>query len=281
MFSVGLGPGAPARAGLEEGVKAMLLKDEVAVVTGGGMGIGYAIAVGLAREGAHVAIFDINSEAGRKAASDIERSGRKAFFCQVDVSDPVGVDTGVKEVLEVFGRIDILINNAGITHPSVSILDLDPEWLEKVTNVDFKGVYLCARRVGREMVERRKGVVINIASVAGLTSLPLPVYGPIKSAVIMLTQILARDWAPHGVRVNAIAPGYVLTPLLEGLFQKGLRDRDTILRSVPMRRFIMPEDIANAAIFLCSEKAACITGVTLPVDGGFLCAGGWRAYGYE
>src|SRR5208283_1636373 len=145
-------------------------------------------------------------------------------------------------------------------------------------DVDLKGVWLCARRVGREMVAKGTGAMVNVASVAGLTSLPLPVYGPAKSAVIMLTQILARDWASRGVRVNAIAPGYVLTPLLQGMIDKGLRNADTILSAVPMKEFIMPEDIANAALFLCSDLARFITGATLPVDAGFLSSGGWAAY---
>jgi len=199
--------------------------------------------------------------------------------CEADVSKVPAVDKAVDQILQNFGSIDILINNAGITHASVSILDL--EVLDNVINVNLKGVYFCSRRVGKEMVRQRSGSIINIASIAGLTSLPLPVYGPIKSAVIMLTQILARDWAQHGVRVNAIAPGYVLTPLLQDLFDRGLRDQDTLLAYIPMRKFVMPTDVAHAAVFLCSDKAQCITGVTLPVDTGFLSAGGWKALGYD
>jgi len=256
----------------------MQLKDKVAVVTGGGMGIGQAIALALAKEGAHIAILDVNTEAANETSSQIKDLGQEALVCEADVTSPTAIDKATDETLERFQHIDILINNAGITHPSVSILDLDLDFLDKVSSVDLKGVYICSRRIGKEMVARQSGVVVNIASVAGLTSLPLAVYGPVKSAVIMLTQILARDWAQKGVRVNAIAPGYIMTPLLQGMFDKGLRSPDKILSHVPMKKFIMPSDIADAAVFLVSEKARFVTGVTLPVDAGFLCEGGWNAY---
>ena len=259
----------------------MELKGRVAVVTGGGMGIGQAIAFTLAQEGAYVSILDINVKAANQVASQIEEKGGSVLVCEADVTEPSDVDRSINQTLAQFGRVDILINNAGTTHPSVSILDLELEWFDKVVNLDLKGVYICSKRVGKEMVDQRSGVVINIASVAGMTSFPLPVYGPVKSAVIMLTQVLARDWARHGVRVNAIAPGYVLTPLLQDLIDKGLRSPDTLLNYIPMKEFVMPSDIANAAVFLCSDRARYITGVTLPVDAGFLSAGGWRAFGYD
>lgn len=259
----------------------MQLKDKVAVVTGGGMGIGQAIALAFAREGGHVAILDVQPEGAHGTAKQIKELGRESLVCETDVTDESAVDRATNDVLTKFGRIDILVNNAGITHPAVSILDLDLQFLEKVTRVDWKGVYLCSRRIGKEMVARKSGAVINISSITALCPVPLAVYAPIKSAVVMLTQVLARDWAPSGIRVNAIAPGYVLTPLLQGMFDSGLRNPETILSCVPMKKWVMPSDIADAAVFLCSDKAACITGVTLPVDAGFAVEGGWKAYGYS
>jgi len=253
-------------------------QEQVAVITGGGMGIGRAIALAFARSGARVVIFDIDVDAAQETCSLVRELGRQCLVCRTDVARPDSVDEAVEMTLSEFGQIDVLINNAGVSHPAVSILDLEPEIFDKVTDVDLKGVWLCARRVGRVMVARGRGAMVNISSVAGLTSLPLAVYGPLKSAVIMLTQVLAREWASKGVRVNAIAPGYVLTPLLQGMIDKGLRNADTILRAVPMREFIMPEDIAHAALFLCSNLARFITGATLPVDAGFLSEGGWTAY---
>jgi NAD(P)-dependent dehydrogenase (short-subunit alcohol dehydrogenase family) len=259
----------------------MGITGKFAVVTGGGAGIGQAIALALAQEGAHISILDVNLESASETAYQIRQLGRKAFICQADVSDPSAVNRAGNEILQHFGRIDILINNAGISHPAESILDLDLQHLEKVIGVNLNGLYFCCRRFGEEMVRQGSGVLINIASIAGITSLPLPVYGPTKSAVIMLTQILAKDWAKKGVRVNAIAPGYVLTPLLQRMIDEGLRDPDHLLGCIPMGTFIRPSDIANVAIFLCSEKARYITGITLPVDGGFLSSCGWRAYGYD
>ncbi len=246
---------------------------KVAVVTGGAMGIGQAIALAFAHKGARLAILDINNEAAEETCTQVRKAGSQCLVCEMDVSQDKSVDVAVAKTVSELGQIDILINNAGVSHPAVSILELEPEFFHKVMDVDLKGVWLCARRVGQEMVARGTGVMVNIASVAGLTSLPLPVYGPAKSAVIMLTQILARDLASRGIRVNAIAPGYVLTPLLQGMIDKGLRSADTILSAVPMKKFIMPEDIANAALFLCSNRARFITGATLPVDAGFLRLG--------
>jgi NAD(P)-dependent dehydrogenase (short-subunit alcohol dehydrogenase family) len=251
---------------------------KVTAVTGGGMGIGRAIALAFAQKGARLAILDIDGKAAEETCAQVRKAGCQCLVCETDVSQDQSVNAAVAKTMSEFGQIDILINNAGVSHPAVSILELEPEFFHKVMDVDLKGVWLCARRVGQEMVARGTGAVVNIASVAGLTSLPLPVYGPAKSAVIMLTQILARDWALRGVRVNAIAPGYVLTPLLQGMIDKGLRSADTILSAVPMKKFIMPEDIANAALFLCSDLARFITGATLPVDAGFLSSGGWAAY---
>jgi NAD(P)-dependent dehydrogenase (short-subunit alcohol dehydrogenase family) len=131
------------------------------------------------------------------------------------------------------------------------------------------------------MIRQKSGNIINISSITALVSVPLAVYAPIKSAIVMFTQVLARDLAPHGTRVNAIAPGYVLTPLLQGMFDSGLRNPETILSTIPMKKWIMPSDIAEAAVFLCSDRARCITGVTLPVDAGFAVEGGWKAYGYH
>jgi NAD(P)-dependent dehydrogenase (short-subunit alcohol dehydrogenase family) len=259
----------------------MELADRIAVVTGGGMGIGKAIALGFAQAGAHICILDIQEEVARKTAAEIDEMGQKTLVCETDVTDRLLVDQAIDQVLEKFGRIDILVNNAGITHPAVSIVDLDPEFLDNVTNVDWKGVYNCSRRVSKEMINQESGNIINISSITALVSVPLAVYAPIKSAVVTLTQVLARDLAPHGIRVNAIAPGYVLTPLLQSMFDSGLRDPDTLLRCIPMKKWIMPSDIADAAVFLCSEKAKYITGVTLPVDAGFGAEGGWKAYGYE
>ncbi len=256
--------------------------EKVAVITGGGMGIGEAVARVFAREGAHIVIGDVKMELARKVVEEIKGTGRKGLALQADVSVKEEVDRMMEETLKVFGKIDILVNNAGISQLPLSILDLDIETWQKVTDIDYKGTYLCSRRAGREMVRQRSGVVINISSVVGLASAPLVAYSPAKSAVIMLTKILAAEWGRFNVRVNAIAPGYTLTPLLKGMIERGERNPEMILKRTPMGRLVEPEDIANAALFLASERARYITGVILPVDAGFLADGAWSAYGgYE
>jgi NAD(P)-dependent dehydrogenase (short-subunit alcohol dehydrogenase family) len=256
--------------------------EKIAVVTGGGMGIGEAIARAFAREGAHIVIGDVKIDRAGKVVEDLKGTGRKGLALQVDVSLKEDVDRMVDETLRVFGKIDILVNNAGISQLPVGMLDLDIETWQKVTDIDYKGTYLCSRRVGRQMVRQKSGSVINISSVVGLASAPLVAYGPAKSAVIMLTKILATEWGRFNVRVNAIAPGYTLTPLLKGMIERGERNPEMILKRTPMGKLVEPEDIASAALFLASEKAKSITGITLPVDAGFLADGAWAAYGgYE
>ena len=255
---------------------------KVAIVTGGGSGIGETIAQVFAREGADIVVGDVNLASAEKVIEEIARTGKKGMAVKMDVSLKVDVDRLADETLRAFGKIDILINNAGITQLPLSILDLDLETWQRVTDIDYKGTYLCSRRIGREMVRQKSGSIINISSIVGLASAPLVAYSPAKSAVIMLTKILATEWGRFNVRVNAIAPGYTLTPLLKGMIERGERNPEMILKRTPMGRMVEPEDIANAALFLASDKARCITGVTLPVDAGFLADGAWTVYGgYE
>ena len=252
---------------------------QVAVVTGGGMGIGEAIAKAFAREGADIVIGDINLEMAQKVIQDIEAMGRKGRAVRVDVSSPGDVDRLAEETLKAFGKVDILVNNAGITQLPLSIFDLDIDTWQRVTDIDYKGTYLCSRRIGKEMVGQKSGSVVNISSIIGLASAPLIAYGPAKSAVIMLTKTLACEWGRFNVRVNAIAPGYTLTPMLKGAIERGERDPQLLEKRTPMGKLVEPEDIANAALFLASAKARYITGIVLPVDGGFVADGAWTAYG--
>ena len=254
------------------------LSDKVAVVTGGGSGIGKEICRSFAQAGATVVIPDISLEDAEGTAELVEEQGQKALALQTDVSRQQDVDDLFLKALSVFGKVDILINNAGVSHPTQSILELDTAYVDKVFNVDYKGVYLCSRRAGREMVKGKGGCILNISSIAGITPLPLAMYGPMKSAVNMLTRILARDWAAQHVRVNAIAPGYVLTPLIQEMIDTGLRNPDLIIEQTPMKKMLAPEDIAQAALFLCSDAARHITGAVLPIDAGWLSDGGWAAY---
>jgi len=257
----------------------LLIEGKVTVITGGGMGIGESIARAFAEEGADIVIGDLNLESASKVIQQIEKKGRQGLAVEMDVSAEKDVDRLAEEALRKFGKIDLLVNNAGITQLPVSIFNLDIETWDRVNDIDYRGTFLCSRRIGAEMVKRKSGAVVNIASIIGLASAPLVAYGPAKSAVIMLTRILACEWGRHNVRVNAIAPGYTLTPLLKGLIERGERDPRDLLQRTPMGKLVEPQDIANAALFLCSEKARFITGVTIPVDGGVVADGVWSAYG--
>jgi NAD(P)-dependent dehydrogenase (short-subunit alcohol dehydrogenase family) len=254
------------------------LEGKIALVTGAGAGIGKAIALAFAREGAEVIVPDLDIEKAGETAREIEEIGQKGLALEIDVADPDQVDSLFTKTIDVFGHVDIVVNNAGTTHPAVSILDLSLDYVEKIFSIDYKGVYLCCRRAGREMVRQKSGCIVNISSIAGLTPLPLVMYGPMKSAVNMLTRILAREWADRNIRVNAIAPGYVATPLIKNMIDSGLRDPALILERTPMGIMLSPEDIAEAALFLVSSRAEHITGTVLPVDGGWLSDGGWAAY---
>jgi NAD(P)-dependent dehydrogenase (short-subunit alcohol dehydrogenase family) len=258
--------------------KPLVLEGKAAVVTGAGAGIGRAIAIEFAREGASILAADVDIEAALETANLVEAAGGRARSMQADVSAPDQVEAMVDMALSEMNGLDILVNNAGVSHPAQSILDLDLDHLDRVFAVDFKGVYLCSRAGGKAMLAKGGGVILNISSIAGLTPLPLPVYGPMKSAVNMLTRILARDWAECGIRVNAIAPGYVLTPLIQGLIDKGLRNPGLIIERTPMKTMLSPGDIAAAALFLASDASRHITGAVLPADAGWISDGGWSAY---
>lgn len=254
------------------------LSNKVAIVTGGGSGIGKEICLLFAKAGATIVIPDIDFEGAEHTANLVDKLGQKALALKTDVSSQEEVDLLFSKTLGTHSKVDILVNNAGVSHPTQSILDLDIAYVDKVFNVDYKGVYLCSRRAGQEMVKGNSGCILNISSIAGITPLPLAMYGPMKSAVNMLTRILAREWAANDVRVNAIAPGYVLTPLIQEMIDKGLRNPDLIIKQTPMKKMVATDDIAQAALFLCSENAKHITGTILPIDAGWLSDGGWAAY---
>lgn len=254
------------------------LTNKIAVVTGGGKGIGRSIALKYASRGADVAVVDTDVLSAESAVSEILALGRKGIAIRADVSSASDVDQIFDQTIETWGKIDILVNNAGISHPLVSIIDFDLDELEKVIGVNYKGVFMCCRRGGREMARQKSGCIINMASVGGLVPIPSVVYSSMKSAVIMLTKVVARDFARFGVRVNGIAPGFVMTTLVKEYIEKGLSDPSGILDFVPMHTFMEPEDIAQVALFLASEESRLITGSIIVADAGFVSEGGWRAF---
>jgi NAD(P)-dependent dehydrogenase (short-subunit alcohol dehydrogenase family) len=249
----------------------MLLEGKAALITGAGRGIGRTMALTFARAGADIAINDVNLDAAEEAASEIRSLGRKAIAVKADVGDAAEVDAMVGRVVTELGGIHIVVNNAGIVDQAVPTIESSVERWDEVMRVIVRGTYLCCRRAGQWMVEHRTGKIVNISSVAALTGLaPRPAYVPAKGAVIDLTHTLAVEWAPYGINVNCITPGFCLTPLSEESFRRAGADLSKMGQHIPMGRLAVPQDIADAALFLVSDASKYITGVTLPVDGGWL-----------
>lgn len=249
----------------------MLLKDRIALVTGGASGIGYATATAFAREGAIVVINDLRADAARDAAATL---GPQHFSVGGDVSREADVTAMVQAVLDRFGRIDILVNNAGMPDTSTPTVDQALAHWQRLIDVHLTGTYLVSKTVAPSMIARKSGVIINLSSIAGVLGLPVrTAYSAAKAGISMLTRVLGCEWGPHNVRVNAIAPGYILTPLTEKLIAEGKIDKARIRRRTPMGMMGSADNVADAMVFLASDKAKFITTVTLPVDGGY-CAWG-------
>jgi len=258
------------------------LQNKVALVTGAARGIGKAIAVLFARNGADVAVNDIDESEGGKTSGEIEAMGRKSALFVADVADASEVEKMVGQAINTFGRIDILVNNAGIMVAQEGRVPIhqykDGDW-HRVMTTDLDGVFLCSRAVSRHMVEARTGKIINIGSTAGLVPLRLQSgYVAAKAGVLNLTRSMALELAPYNINVNAIAPGSTLTEVTKALFYSDEAEQKerarSLLSHIPLGRPAMPEDIAYAALFLASEEAGYITGSTMVVDGG------WTAGGY-
>jgi NAD(P)-dependent dehydrogenase (short-subunit alcohol dehydrogenase family) len=246
----------------------------LAVVTGGSSGIGEACARECAARGATVAILDV-SPAGEAVAKDI---GGRFWHC--DVGDDKAVATVAAAVEAAMGPAEYLVNSAGILQKAALKPGEYPQdaW-DEIVRVDQRGTYLTCRAFGLGMVERRRGSIVNIASVAGMMSTPLHSYTPAKAAVIALTQTLAAEWGRADVRVNAVSPGATRTPALDAALKRGDRSLATLEMVAPLRRLIETSEIATAVAFLLSGEAAAITGVNLPVDCGWLVSNGWHFYG--
>jgi NAD(P)-dependent dehydrogenase (short-subunit alcohol dehydrogenase family) len=244
--------------------KNMKLAQKVAIVTGASQGIGLACAQRLAREGARVMLADIRPE-GADAASMIGEQAR--FFC-ADVSQKADVDALIAETLAQFSQIDILVNNAGVTH-AADFLDLAEEDFDRVLRINLKSMFLCSQAAAREMVKRQSGCIINMSSVNAELTIPNQVpYVISKGGVNQLTRVAAIGLAQHGIRVNAIGPGTILTELAKKAVLGSPEARHTILSRTPMGRCGEPEEIAAIAAFLASDDASYMTGQTLYADGG-------------
>lgn len=244
----------------------MELANKIALVTGASRGIGREIALELARNGSHVAITYINNEKkAQDLVEEIMSLGFKAIAIKADVSKTGEVEEMIKKVEEEFGTIDILVNNAGVTKDNLLIRMKEDEWQE-VMDVNLKGTFLCTKAVARMMMKKRYGKIINITSVVGITgNIGQGNYSASKAGIIGFTKSMARELASRGIRVNAVAPGFIETDMTDVLKED---IKENMLKSIPLGRFGTPKDIANAVVFLAGSKSDYITGQVINVNGG-------------
>ena len=245
----------------------------VSVVTGGASGIGAACARMLVERGDQVAIVDL--EQAVAAGSPV--AGGLPFAC--DVKDEAAVRAVAKRIEQELGPVNVLVNSAGVIQRPLPPEELTMGDWDHVVAVDQRGTYLCCVAFGASMARAGGGCIINIASIAGSRSMPLHAYAPAKAAVLSMTECLATEWGRSGVRVNAISPGYTLTPALKKAIDAGERDPAELAAQTALGRLVEPEHIARAVLFLSSEAAEVITGINLPVDAGWLVGTSWQTYG--
>ena len=245
----------------------------VAVVTGGASGIGAACCRELAERGARIVVLD-RDERAHAVAREVNGRGWIA-----DVADEPAMQRCAAAIEAEIGPVEMLVNSAGVIQVPVSPDRLSMANWDEIVRVDQRGTYVASVVFGTRMAARRRGSIVNIASIAGMRSMPLHSYAPAKAAVISMTECLAAEWGRAGVRVNAVSPGYTRTPALQDAIDKGERDVSRLEDNSALGRMVEPGDIARAVAFLSSDDAAAITGVNLPVDCGWLVAGSWHTYG--
>jgi|TARA_B100000809_G_scaffold264847_1_gene321862 3-oxoacyl-[acyl-carrier protein] reductase len=245
----------------------MELQNKVALVTGGAQGIGKTISEELVRNGAHVVLGDVNLEGAQATAEAINNNGGSASAVKIDVSNPAEVKQVFDSILKDKKPVDILINNAGITRDGLMIRMKELDW-DSVLNINLKGTFLCSQQAAKQMMKQKSGVIVNIASIVGVMgNFGQANYSASKAGVIGLTKTLAREVASRGIRVNAVAPGFIDTEMTRVLDESV---RQSLIEQIPLAKLGLPEDVARCVAFLVSDRSSYITGQVINVNGGML-----------
>lgn len=250
----------------------MQLKDKTAIITGARRGMGRTHALALAEEGANVVVSDISLEDCQKVVDEIKSAGGEAIAVKCDVTKKQEVEKMVKDALDKFGKINILVNNAGIAEFKAFLEITEEEW-DRTLDINLKGYFLCAQACAKEMAKQKSGTIVNISSIAmgqvGVGFSEITHYCASKGGIAGMTEALAVELASYNIRVNAIAPGIIETPMIDSIKQDP-KTMEAMLARVPMGRVGKPEEVSNAVVFLASDKASYITGSVIVVDGGYL-----------
>ena len=254
----------------------MEMHGQIAIVTGAGQGIGEATALCLGREGASVVVVDINPTTGQTTAEAITAAGGQATFVQADVSDADSVKSMVEQAIAAYAKIDAMVNVAGIQGMVADVVDLPHEEWNRVLSVNITSIFLCAKYCIPHMRKQGSGAIVNVASMQSYFNMPgSAAYAAAKGGIVSLTRCMALDHARENIRINAVAPGYIDTPLLRG-FAEGTGDPQATLdhwnSRIPIGRLQTPDEVAQVILFLACSRASAVTGVTYPVDGGMMTA---------
>jgi NAD(P)-dependent dehydrogenase (short-subunit alcohol dehydrogenase family) len=252
----------------------MFLSGKVAVVTGGASGIGAACCRELAKQGATLIVLDRAEEQAQAVAAEVGGSA-----IALDVGVPEQISSVAHEIRLKYGVADILVNSAGIIQLPLKPRDLPLQLWDDIVRINQRGTYLTCLEFGTQMAMARRGSIVNIASISGMRSMPLHAYSPAKAAVIAMTENLAAEWGRSQVRVNAVSPGYTLTPVIKAAIDRGERDQSRLSENSALGRMVQPEEIAAVVAFLSGPAASAVTGANIPVDCGTTVAMSWNPYG--
>ncbi|WP_029933553.1 SDR family oxidoreductase [Thiomicrospira pelophila] len=244
--------------------------DKVAVITGASSGIGFATAQAFAKQGAKVVIADVQVQKGEQAVAELKKMGAEAMFVKTDVSDSKQIENMIAHTLSTYQRLDFAINNAGIDGDRAPTADCTEQNWDRVIDINLKGVWLCMKNQIPQMVKQGSGCIVNISSIAGVVGFQnVPAYCASKGGVIQLTKTAALEYAKQGVRINAVCPGVIKTPMVAGVFEKDPKMEEALNAGTPIGRLGSPEEIASAIMWLCSDHAGFMNGQPLIMDGGW------------